>query len=281
MFDELLLGLGNGSFLFIEHRRLMAIGVLYIVEDPHILQVEGFLDNLVAVDTVGTVGVVGLDAGAVVAFALDIPAAGHLEVMHLDVEAGIVGGVEQFKHEPCHIFRREPGGTQPHGDLTGGEIHRLHGFQRLGIDTEPAVGFRSLLCLPQFLSHVAGKVFVRCHIDGISLIIHFVRKLKHHPMKFFHQGYLVFSGQVGHVGNVDTGFFRQRQGQGFRCGVHPADIDLLLDGALGKHIRFADKVAVAVCNLQRGQEEIGVVRVESGVIGPLGDTAILLHKGVI
>ena len=52
--------------------------------------------------------------------------------MHLDVEAGIVGGVKQLKHEPCHIFRREPGGTKAHGDLTGGEIHRLHGFQGFG-----------------------------------------------------------------------------------------------------------------------------------------------------
>ena len=129
--------------------------------------------------------------------------------MHLDVEAGIVGGVEQLKHKPCHIFRREPGGTQPHGDLTGGQIHWLHGFQGFGIDTEPAVGFRSLLRLPQLLSHVAGKIFVRCHIDGISLIIHPVRKLKHHSMQFFHQGCLVFSGQVGHVGEVDAGFFCQ------------------------------------------------------------------------
>ena len=94
LFNQLLLGLSNGGFLFIEYRRLAAIGILHIVEDPHILQVEGFLDDLVAVDTVGAVGVVGLDAGTVVAFALNVPVAGHLEVMHLDVEAGIVGGVE-------------------------------------------------------------------------------------------------------------------------------------------------------------------------------------------
>ena len=94
LFDQLLLRLSDGGFFFVEHRYLVSIGILHIVEDPHILQVEGFLDDLVAVDAVGAVCVVGLDAGAVVAFSLDVPAAGHLEVMHLDVEAGIVGGVE-------------------------------------------------------------------------------------------------------------------------------------------------------------------------------------------
>ncbi len=76
--------------------------------------------------------------------------------MHLDVEAGIVG-VSNSSNMNRATSSGEPGGTQPHGDLTGGKIHRLHGFQGFGIDTEPAVGFRSFLRLPQLLSHVAGR----------------------------------------------------------------------------------------------------------------------------
>ena len=34
------------------------------------------------------------------------------------------------------------------------------------------------------------------------------------------------------------------------------DRDPLLDGALGKHIRLADKVALIVQHLQRSQEEV-------------------------
>ena len=97
LFDELLLGLGDGGFLFIEHRRLVAFGILYIVEDPHIFQIEGFFDDLVAVDAVGAIGTVGFDAGTVVALALNVPGAGQFGVMYLDVITGIAWGVEQFK----------------------------------------------------------------------------------------------------------------------------------------------------------------------------------------
>ena len=128
-------------------------------------------------------------------------------VKHEELER-ILEQVEKLNRE------KEEQEEKEHGDLTGGKIHRLHGFQGLGIDTKPAVGFRSLLRLPQLLSHVAGKVFVRCHIDGMAFMICSVGKLKHHAMQFFHKGGFIFSGQVGHIGDVDAGFFRQRQGQG-------------------------------------------------------------------
>ena len=108
-----------------------------------------------------------------------------------------------------------------------------------------------------------------------------IGELKDYPTQFFYQGSLVFPGQVGHVGNVDPGFFGQREGQGLRCGIYTGNVEFLLDGALGEHIRFSDKVAIAVCDLQGGQQEIGVVIMECRVIGPLGNTAIFFYKAVI
>ena len=59
------------------------------------------------------------------------------------------------------------------------------------------------------------------------------------------------------------------------------DRDPLLDGALGKHIRLADKVALIVQHLQGGQEEVGAVHAERGAVGAGVDPPVLVHKGVV
>ena len=281
LLDELLLGLGNGGFLFIQHCLFMTFHIFHIVENPHIFQIQRFLNDMVAADPFRAIGAVGLYAASVKTLALDIPGAGMPGVMHFDVRLGVVGGAEQFKHKPGHIPGGEPGSAQPHGNLAGGQIHRLHGFQRLCVDTEPAVGLCGLLCLPQLLPHIAGKVFVCRHIDGMAFRIFHAGKLEYHPVQFFYQGRFVFSGQAGHVGDIDSSFFCQGKGQGFRCGIHTGNIEFLLDGAFGEHIRLADEVTIAVCNLQRRQQEIGAVIMECRIIGPLEDAAIFFYKGVI
>ena len=59
------------------------------------------------------------------------------------------------------------------------------------------------------------------------------------------------------------------------------DRDPLLDGALGEHIRLADKVALVVQHLQRGQEEVGAVYAERGAVGAGVDPPVLVHKGIV
>ena len=59
------------------------------------------------------------------------------------------------------------------------------------------------------------------------------------------------------------------------------DRDPLLDGALDKHIRLADIVALIVQHLQGGQEEVGAVHAERGAVGAGVDPPVLVHKGVV
>ena len=59
------------------------------------------------------------------------------------------------------------------------------------------------------------------------------------------------------------------------------DLHPLPDGPLGEHIRFADEVSLIVQDLQRGQQEEGVVRTEGGFVGAGVYTAILGAEGII
>ena len=79
--------------------RFLAILVLNIVKNPNVPQVQGFLNDLVAVNAGGAIGVVGLDIALVVGFPLNIPVAGALEIADVDVPLAVVWSAEQLKHE--------------------------------------------------------------------------------------------------------------------------------------------------------------------------------------
>ena len=201
--------------------------------------------------------------------------------MHLDVEAVVAWSVEQLKHELFDILGRQPSSAQPHGNFAGGQIDRLYSSQRLCVDAEPAVRFCRLFRFPQLVTHIAGKVFIRRHINGGAFVIRHLRELEHYAVQFLNQGRFIFSGQFCHIGDIDPGFFGKRQRQCLGCGIHPADTDFLLNGAFGEHIRLADKVAIAVHDLQRTQQKIGVIIVKCRVVGSLGDSAIFLYKSIV
>ena len=112
-------------------------------------------------------------------------------------------------------------------------------------------------------------------------MIRHLRDLEHYAVQFLNQGRFIFSGQFCHIGDIDPGFFGKRQRQCLGCGIHPANTDFLLDGAFGEHIRLADKVAIAVHDLQRTQQKIGVIIVKCRVIGSLGNAAIFFDKSII
>ena len=84
-FDKLLLALGDGGFLAVENGLLSSFCVLHIVEDTHITEIQGFLDDFIAVDPARAVGVVGFDVAPVVALALDVPFAGVLREVDMDI----------------------------------------------------------------------------------------------------------------------------------------------------------------------------------------------------
>ena len=126
LFDKLLLALGDGGFFLVEHSRFPAVSVLDVVEDSYIPEVQGFLHDLIAVDSAGAVGVVGFYIAAVIGFPLHIPFAGVLCVVNMDVPLAVARGAEQLKHELLDDFRRQPCCAKPHGNFTCRQVNRLY-----------------------------------------------------------------------------------------------------------------------------------------------------------
>ena len=77
--------MGDGGFLAVENGLPAPLCVLHIVEDTHIAEIQGFLDDFIAVDAARAVGVVGFDVAPVVALALDVPFACVLRKMDMDI----------------------------------------------------------------------------------------------------------------------------------------------------------------------------------------------------
>ena len=91
LFDLLLLSLGNGGLFCVEDGHLFAGVIIFIIENPYIPQIQGFLNDFVGVDAFRTKGVLGADVPSVQAFSVNVPLAGIGAVMHLDVPSLIVG----------------------------------------------------------------------------------------------------------------------------------------------------------------------------------------------
>ena len=75
----------------------------------------------------------------------------------IDVDAAFA---EQFFDEEREVVRRNPGATQSRVDLGGGQVHRLHGFQRIDVRLELFVAQHGGLGGGEFRAHVAGEVFI-------------------------------------------------------------------------------------------------------------------------
>ena len=210
LLDEILLTLGDGGFLLVQDGDTLAAFRFHIIEDAHILQVQRLLNDLVGVDPTGAVGIVGIDADSVQRLALNVPFAGVLGVVDMDVPAHVDGRTQKLEHELLHHSGRKPDGTQANGDLTGGQIHRLYCFQRLHIG---AVGFRQLLgvfpCDSQLLPDIAGEILVCREILGFGAVIGVEGVAEDHAGEVRNDLLLALAGQLCHVGNVDLRFLSQ------------------------------------------------------------------------
>ena len=56
IFNELLLLLCKHGFFLVQHTLIVAVFILHGIEDTHIFQVQRFLNDLVTIDSLGTVG---------------------------------------------------------------------------------------------------------------------------------------------------------------------------------------------------------------------------------
>ena len=78
LLDQLLLRLSDSGFLFIEDSSLFTLIIFGIVENTHIFHIERIFDNLVGIDTLCAVGIVGFQVSTVIGFSLHIPFARQL-----------------------------------------------------------------------------------------------------------------------------------------------------------------------------------------------------------
>ena len=283
LLDKLLLALRDCRLLFIEHSSFLSVLILDIVEDPHILQVQRLFHDLIAVDPARAIGVVRLDIASVVGFALYIPFARVLREVNVDIPLAVSRCSEQFKHELLHDFRGKPSCAKSDGNLTGSQINRLHRFQRSHI---LGIVLRIKLCAAsrplKLLPDVSGKVFVGWEVLRSAVIVARVHGIQEDDaLQILEQFLLAFAGQLHHIGHVDLGFFRQRQGIRFRSCINGQNRDLLLDGSLGEHICFTDEVALVVQHFQRRKQAVRTVRAKGGVVRPRVDQPILFTEIVV
>ena len=78
LLDKLLLRLGDSRFLFIEDSFLFTLIILDIVKNTHIFHIERIFDNLVGIDTLCAIGIIGFQVPTVIGFSLHIPFACQL-----------------------------------------------------------------------------------------------------------------------------------------------------------------------------------------------------------
>ena len=161
LLDKLLLALRDSGFFLIEHSRFLAVLILDIVKDSHVLEVEGFFHDLVAVDSCRAERIIRFDISTVVGFTLDIPLSGVLRIVNMDIPLAIPRCAEQLKHELLHDLRRKPGCAESYGNLTCRQINGLYRLKSTDVlAVIIGIKFCTSLGNRQLLTDIAGKVFI-------------------------------------------------------------------------------------------------------------------------
>ena len=198
LFDKLLFALRDCCFLLIEHSRFLAVLVLDIIEDPHVLQVQRLFHDLIAVDPARTIGVVRFDIRAVVGFSLHIPFTGVLRVVNMDIPLAVARGAEQLKHELLDGFRRQPGRTESDRNLACLQVNRLHRLKRTNILTVIfGVELRTPLCPTELFTDIAGEIFIGREILRLAVLFAYVHGVEEdHTLQILKQLLLGFAGEL-------------------------------------------------------------------------------------
>ena len=230
--DLLLFHLGFLGGSGVQHPNLVALHILFGVEDAHIPQVQAFLQDMVEVGALRAVGHGGLNVAACKALVGHIPDAGQRYVQHLHAVPHIVGRVHQFIGKLLDEFRCQPSGTQTHGNFAGLQVFRLHGFQCLYIHGKSGVVLCRQLCYLQFVAHIAGKIFIGGIVARFTIRILFQGVGKDNTLQVVHQCVLVLADQLLHIPKVDARALTDTQRQRLAGGFHALGRAGGADGAL-------------------------------------------------
>ena len=249
--DQLLLALCDGGFLLVEDSGFPAIGIVHIIENTDIFQVQGVLDDFIGVDALGPVGAERLHIAAIRAFTFNTPLAGDTGIVDLHAPLRAAGRPQRFKDKPADIFGVQPCSAQPDGDLAGSEVGGLHPRQCLGVDLILRVLFRLALGNRQFLTHIAGEVFIRRQVFLMPIVFAGVSGVQeHHAGQLRKQRLLVLAGEPAHIVHIHMGLFANRQRQRLHCRVYLFSGLVTADGALGEQVGLSLQVPVLVQNFQ-------------------------------
>ena len=249
LFNEFLLALGDGRFLLVEDSGFPAIGIVHIIKNADIFQVQSVLDDFIGVNAFGAVGTDGLHIATIRAFTFNAPLAGDTGIVDLHAPLGAAGCSQRFEDKPADIFGVQPCSAQPDGDLAGSEVGGLHLRERISVDLILRVLFRLALGNRPFLTHIAGKVFVRGQVLFIYAL-GVVRVEKYHAGQLGKQRFLVLAGEPAHIVHIHMGFLPDGQGQGLHRCVYLFSGLVAADGAFGEQVRLSFQVPVLVQNFQ-------------------------------
>ena len=172
--------------------------------------------------------------------------------MHLNIPPHTAGRVQRLKDELPDILRIQPCSTQPHGDLAGGQVYRLHLLQRFHIGPVLRIGFRFCPHLRQLPAHIAGQVLVGGQVF-LAALFPIVRVQKNDALQIREQGILVLAGELPHIRHVHAGFLPDGKGQRLHRRIHSFGRPVAADGALGEQVGFPFQAALLVQHLQRAQ----------------------------
>ena len=249
--DQLLLALGDGGFLLVEDSGFPAIGIVHIIKNADIFQVQSVLDDFIGVDALGAVGTDGLDIAAILALALNTPLAGDAGIVDLHAPLCAAGCPQRFEDKPADIFGVQPCSAQPDGDLAGGEVGGLHLRERISVDLILRVLFRLALGNRQFLTHIAGKILVRGQVFLMSIVLAGVSGVqKNHALEIRKQRFLILAGVPAHIVHIHMGLFPNRQRQRLHRRVYLFSRFVTADGALGEQVGLPFQVPILVQNFQ-------------------------------
>ena len=250
--DQTLLGVGSLGGGVVQHAFFVSPCVGDRVKHLHRPQVQRSLGDFIGILAVCAVCDGCLDAAVSVALVRDIPLTGERSKQHLHGKSRGQWRLQQLHEKILNIFRRYPGGTQPHRNLTGIEVLRLYLLQRLRVDLVVRVGPSGQPGNGQLLPHIAGKIFVSRQINRIGLL----RVAEDNAGQIADDFLLCLSRDLCHVGKVHAGLLGQAQHQRFIGGVHMVHHLGRADGTLREHVRLAPVMALAVDILQRAEQEI-------------------------
>ena len=252
VFYQALLCVGSLGGGVVQHAFFVSLCVGNCIKHLHRPQVQRSLGDFIGILAVCAVGDGCLDAAVAVALICDIPLTGERRKQHLHGKSRGQWRFQQLHEKILNIFRRYPGGTQPHRNLTGIEVPRLYLLQRLYIDLIVRIGRSGQPGNSQLLPHIAGKVFICRQINRLGLL----RVTEDNAGQIADDFLLRFSRYLRHVGKVHASLLGQAQHQRFIGGVHMVHHLGRADGPLREHIRLAPVMALAVDVLQRAEQEI-------------------------